>query len=65
MQIPGVKGVMLGAQGIFSHDTTTEMGKARETSKTDTIAVDVFVPENSQVSASIVTNTMTTTIPYS
>ena len=65
LQIPGVEGVMLGAQGIYSHETTTEMGKTTETSETDTISVDVFVPENSRVSAAIVTTSMTTTIPYS
>ena len=56
--------VMVGVKGSAETETSTEMGKTTETSTTDTISVDVFVPENSQISASIVTNKITSTVPY-
>ena len=63
MMIPTTP-VLVGVEGTFASETTNEFGKATEKSKTDTISVDIFVPENSQISAAIVTSTKYSTVPY-
>ena len=64
MQIPFTP-IMAGVKGTYYSETSNKFGKTTEKSKIDTISVDVFVPENSQISAFIVTNYRTSTVPYS
>ena len=63
MQIPATP-VFAGVSTTMNVETTTEFGDSTETSKTDSISVDVFVPETSKISVSIVTSSMTSTVPY-
>ena len=53
-----------GASGETVKTKSTEFGKTSETSTTDSIAIDVLIPENSRITASIISNSYETTIPY-
>ena len=63
MKIPFTP-IFVGVEASVATQTENIFGKSTEKTESDTISVDVFVPENSQISASIVTSTMESTVPY-